>query len=131
MLLLCGPCLVGEKTRENALLGIEGFWFFLSSLMIFWQQMDCRKWFFFFIVMFTVVLVLNNGFYVTQHNCMVQLISVDSRSLISSFCFLHFWQYKQAEHFKKKEENHVSIKLLCLMTENLWWGVDDMKEFEL
>jgi len=29
------PGLVGEETGENTLLGIEGFWLFLSSLMIF------------------------------------------------------------------------------------------------
>jgi hypothetical protein len=34
------PGLVGEETGENTLLGIEGFWLFLSSLMILGTQTE-------------------------------------------------------------------------------------------
>jgi hypothetical protein len=34
------PVLVGDETGENALLGVEGFWLFLCSLIFFVSQTE-------------------------------------------------------------------------------------------
>jgi hypothetical protein len=68
--------LVGEETGENTLLGIEGFWLFLCSLIFFGSQTEKVICYLLFLLYPCVVLVLDNVLYITPHNCKVHLILV-------------------------------------------------------